>query len=382
MLKILFAEDDKVDRMAFERHVGKEGMPFDYVVAGSVREALMALKEQSFDAIITDYHLGDGIALDVLKAAADVPVIVTTGTGDEETAVAAMKAGAYDYLIKDPLRNYLKMLPVTVENAIKHKNAERALKEKQFEIENINAMLEMRVREEVAKSRDKDLMMIKQSRQAAMGEMIGNISHQWRQPLNALGLTIQDMLAAYRNNELTPDYMERSVAGAVNIIQQMSRTIDDFRNFFKPNKISTEFCIKKTIASTLSLIEKSLEHYSIRVEISGETRNVWGYPNEFGQAILNIIANAKDIVVERQVKNPVVSINISGKDGKTIIAISDNGGGIPEDIIDKIFEPYFTTKTQGTGIGLYMTKMIIVNHMNGRIYARNTGCGAEFIIEL
>ncbi|HXP49752.1 MAG TPA: PAS domain S-box protein, partial [Bacteroidia bacterium] len=124
-IKILFIEDDKVDQMAFKRFVKDENLSYNYTIAGSVSEAKRILDSEKFDIVIIDYHLGDGTAFDIFDLIKDTPVIITTGTGDEGIAVKAMKGGAYDYLIKDPERNYLKVLPITVENAIKHKKSEK-----------------------------------------------------------------------------------------------------------------------------------------------------------------------------------------------------------------------------------------------------------------
>lgn len=228
-------------------------------------------------------------------------------------------------------------------------------------------------------------ILIQQSRQAAMGEMISNIAHQWRQPLNALSLLIQNIDNMYDMKLLDDEYMKRSVDKATNLTQKMSHTIDDFRDFFKPNKQKILFSIAQEIHNSLNIIEASFNNANIEVVLDLEKINEYnGYPNEFSQVVLNILANAKDILIEKKIQNPKIWISMYAKDKDIIIEIVDNGGGIEADIIDKIFDPYYTTKDEGkgTGIGLYMSKLIIENHLSGMISVENNSDGAKFTIQL
>ncbi|GAM09358.1 blue-light-activated protein [Geobacter sp. OR-1] len=233
--------------------------------------------------------------------------------------------------------------------------------------------------------RDQEKLMILQSRQAAMGEMIGNIAHQWRQPLNILGLLLQQMELFFETGKFDANYLGQSVGKGMGIIQHMSRTIDDFRNFFRPDKEQKRFSISETINNTIALISDSFVSHMISIEVNNTCElEVDGYPNEFAQALLNILLNAKDVLLERKIAGPRISIAVSKAAGKGMIVIKDNAGGIAEEIIDKIFDPYFTTKgpQQGTGLGLYMAKMIIEKSMGGDLRARNGEEGAEFFIEV
>jgi two-component system C4-dicarboxylate transport sensor histidine kinase DctB len=233
--------------------------------------------------------------------------------------------------------------------------------------------------------RDKEQMLIHQSRMAAMGEMIGNIAHQWRQPLNMLGLLAQDLELTYKMGEFSAEYLERGVRRMLGAIQHMSKTIDDFRDFFKPEKQKADFRIQEVILRALSILEASLiaEHIEVSL-IPASDPVAKGYPSEFAQVIINIVANARDELVKRQVVSPSIRIEVGTEEGRGIVTISDNAGGIPDDIIDKIFDPYFTTKgpEQGTGLGLYMSKIIIERSMKGSLSARNVKEGAEFQIVL
>jgi PAS domain S-box-containing protein len=231
--------------------------------------------------------------------------------------------------------------------------------------------------------REKEQMLIQQSRLAAMGEMINNIAHQWRQPLNTLGLTIQAIQMHHEFEELTKEVMEQSVRTSMTLIQHMSQTIDDFRNYFKPEQTMVDFRVSQVISSTLAIIEGSFKHENVAVEVAEKDDPVvYGYRNEFAQSLLNILNNAKDALTERKVDQPWVRIAVSGDSGRAVVTISDNAGGIPEEILPRIFEPYFTTKgpQKGTGLGLYMTRNIIEKKMGGSLTARNTEEGAEFRI--
>ena len=215
-----------------------------------------------------------------------------------------------------------------------------------------------------------------------MGEMIGAIAHQWRQPLNALAINIQLLEDLYEDGTLDNKMLKELVQKNMETIQFMSNTIDDFRNFFRKDKEKVEFDIKEAIEKTIELQKAQLSNHNIKVITNLEPIKFKGYKNEFMQAILNLISNAKDVIIERN-KEGVIRISSKKDQDKIVIEIEDNGGGIPEDIIDRIFEPYFTTKEEGkgTGMGLYMVREII-HRMNGKISVTNTKEGAKFIIIL
>jgi len=255
-----------------------------------------------------------------------------------------------------------------------HQVAERALREET--IERLRAVEALRVKEQ---------MLIQQSRLAAMGEMIGNIAHQWRQPLNNLGLIVQQLPLFYKFGELTQESLDESVMQSMNIILHMSKTIDDFRNYFRPDKEKVEFKVRETIDTTLSLIKDTFKNHHISIEVVAKNDPIiHGYRNEFAQVLLNILNNARDILTERATDNPKVMITASSEGGRAVVTITDNAGGIPEEIMGKIFDPYFTTKgpQEGTGVGLFMSKTIIEKNMGGKLTGRNIANGAEFRIEV
>jgi len=233
--------------------------------------------------------------------------------------------------------------------------------------------------------REKDRLLLHQSRQAAMGEMIGTIAHQWRQPLNALGLTIQGLCLTYETGNLTREHLDATIAKAMDIIFHMSQTIDDFRNFFKPDKEKSWFRINQVVMNTVSLVEANFREYRIAIEVdASEEMETRGFPREYAQAFLNILMNARDALLEKGSAEPRVKVRAWMDEGRSVVSITDNAGGIKESIIDNIFDLYFTTKENGlgTGIGLFISKNIIEKNMGGRLTVRNAGEGAEFRIEV
>ena len=266
------------------------------------------------------------------------------------------------------------------------KKIEEDLRNRQESIENLNNSLESRIRQEVEKNREKDQMMYQQSRLASMGEMIGNIAHQWRQPLNIMALVMQDIYISDQLGNLTSKKVEESYEKSNNLLQYMSQTIDDFRNFFKQNDESAKFSIKEAVETVYNLVNTNLSYNQIECVIDvRHDSQVYGGLNEFKQVLINIINNAQEAIESNNVKsNKQIHILITQKNDNALVSIADMGGGISKGVMEKIFDPYFTTKeqTQGTGLGLYMSKQIIENSMCGSLSAKNIDNGAEFIITL
>ncbi|PHR68842.1 MAG: hypothetical protein COA66_16010 [Arcobacter sp.] len=245
--------------------------------------------------------------------------------------------------------------------------------------------LKVQIEHELKKNREKDRILIQQSKLAAMGEMLGNISHQWRQPLNNVSLILQFLRDNYKN--ANSETLDKFILRANNHINYMSQTIDDFRNFYKPSKNKNSFYINECMDSLLYMIKHEYKNENIKIIYDFESILIYNYENELKQALLNILNNAKDALLEKRKKSSFdafIKIDIKKAENKLFISIFNNGGNIEELIMDRIFEPYFTTKfeTQGTGIGLYMTKAIIENNMKGSITAKNENDGVDFVIVL
>ncbi len=259
------------------------------------------------------------------------------------------------------------------------------LKRLNKEIDYLNKTLEDRVAKEVTLNRDKDKMMLHQSRLAQMGEMISMIAHQWRQPLNNLSILMQTLVIQYKKGKLNDEKIESFHKDSYRLIQQMSDTIDDFRNFFKPDKEKKYFLLDDVIEHIHSIMNPLLTKNSIKFVLNGDKNiQLYGYPNELGQAVMNLVGNAKDAILENNSEKKEIEIDIQKYDKEVVIYIKDTGGGISKDLLEKIFEPYFSTKKDknGTGLGLYMSKLIIEKHMKGSLSVTNTQEGALFKIRL
>ena len=238
-------------------------------------------------------------------------------------------------------------------------------------------LLREKVSEEIEKNREKEQMLMHQSKLAALGEMLGNIAHQWRHPITRLSLLIQNFEMAYKMGKIDDKFVDKFKTKAFEQINYMSATIDDFTNFFKKDKEKQKFYVREVIEDALKLLEGRIKNIEIIKEYETKIA-INGYKTEFSQVILNILNNAIDILNERNITNKKIWIRIKNN----LIEIEDNAGGIEENIKEKIFEPYFTTKfqSQGTGIGLYMSKIIITKHFNYKLEVENSKNGAVFKI--
>lgn len=272
---------------------------------------------------------------------------------------------------------------VTLQNY--NQELERKVAERTQAIDELNHTLDRRVRDEIAKRKEQEHILIHQSRLAAMGEMIGNIAHQWRQPLNALSLVIQNIGMQHRAGQLTPDSMQRMGAKAEQLIGRMSSTIDEFRNFFKPNKLAEPFNLSHSLRASADIMEGVFKNHNIDLSVQcDESIELMGVAGEFSQVVLNLLSNAKDAVLEAGPMQPQIVVHAAREGDRVRIDVDDNGRGIGLAILDRVFEPYFTTKEEGkgSGIGLYMSKMIVENYMLGGLSVSNTGNGARFTIDV
>ena len=252
-----------------------------------------------------------------------------------------------------------------------------------LELEHHNKELERKIEEEVAKNREKDKLMFQQAKLASLGEMLGNISHQWRQPLmeiNSLFLPIEGKITL--DMPLDKEEILETIGKLNDITKYMSNTIDDFRDFFATDKEKIRFQLIEQINSTINIISGGLKTNNIKLDIIIQKNpEMIGYKNDYSQVLINIINNAKDILIQRKIKNPYIKISIFEENENIITTVEDNGGGIKVKPIEKIFEPFFTyEKIGGSGIGLFMSKLIIEKNMNGKLLVQNTLEGAFFKI--
>ncbi len=316
----------------------------------------------------------------------DIPIIFLTVKDEEKDIVKGFECGGVDYVTK-PF--YTSILLKRVETHLKLKI--------------LNDNLQKEVNEKIEKIRLKDQMLFQQAKMASMGEMIANIAHQWRQPLGSINSTIigvQSKLAIKKFDLNTPkgqkecmDYINEKLSNIEGYTQHLSHTIDDFRNFFKPNKDKTTFFISELIETSINLLSANFQNSDIQIITHINEAKIHTLENELLQVIINLLNNAKDALLKVEAHPcKVIFIHTKVENNTLHICVKDGAGGIEPEIMDKIFEPYFTTKHQshGTGIGLYMSKEIIEKHLHGSITCTNisfshknmTCKGAEFLITI
>ena len=261
-----------------------------------------------------------------------------------------------------------------------NQSLENKVKEQTKELTALNANLEKRVEEEIAKNEQSSRIMFRQSRRASMGEMMANIAHQWRQPLSELSIDLFKMKQSLNNeSEFLTTYEH-----AKQVIKNMSNTIDDFRNFFNANKPVENFLVSSCVDDALVMLKGTLDRNDIKIDIKSQKNVfVYGHQSELTQVFMNILVNAKDALKNSNIKNKKIQISIKSNKKSAIIDIKDNAELIKDNVMERIFEPYFTTKhkSSGTGLGLYMSKMI-VEHMKGEIIAENLKNWVNFKIIL
>ena len=235
------------------------------------------------------------------------------------------------------------------------------------------------------KIKSQEEIMIAQSRHAAMGEMISMIAHQWRQPISVISMEASNILVDIELELLNDASLKEISTNIIKQTQELSQTIDDFRNFFKPDKVASLHFIYKIIEDALGVIGKSLQNnnISITLHVSQEIE-IYTYSRELMQVFINIIKNAKEALELIEKENKFILIDVEEKENDVVVKIADNAGGIDKEILDKIFDPYFTTKgiKNGTGLGLYMSKTIIEKHLRGSLKAVNENDGVSFIMNL
>ena len=284
---------------------------------------------------------------------------------------------------------------VDVSNSSTLKALSHLISQTSLELEEINSSLEKRVKEEVGKNIKKEKLLQRQSRLAQMGEMINMIAHQWRQPLSAISSSIIGIeskisigkfdFSQESDREIFLKFLNRKLSGISDYVNTLSETIDDFRNFFKPDKKKELVSFSEPVKKALKIVESSMKTKGIKIlTLFKNDDNILFYKNEMMQVILNILKNSEDNFIEKNIKNPKIKITTYFKDKNYTIRIEDNGGGIPNKILPKIFDPYFSTKNEknGTGIGLYMSKIMVEEHHNGKLSAKNIEDGISFKIEI
>jgi PAS domain S-box-containing protein len=330
------------------------------------------LLKSDFQSITHPDHLAEDLVSFKALAAGDIPEVVKEKRyldRSGRTVWARLRMVRLPVIPGHPPR-----ILALVEDITEHLQAGAALaRERQA--------LEAQVQSALVDLRLKDQMLASQNRLAAMGEMVSNIAHQWRQPLNALSLLLANLRDAFRFGDLDSAAVERTFALGDVLIQRMSSTISDFRSFLRPGKAKAAFSAVDQVRAAVRLMEGSLVAADIRVQIDADADvQLFGFESEYCHVLLNLLANAREAILDRRVHPGRITIRVWAEAGFGGLAMADNGGGIPDECLDRIFEPYFSTREMGTGIGLYLSKQIIESSMGGRIRAGNGPDGAEFTV--
>ncbi|RYA22412.1 hybrid sensor histidine kinase/response regulator [Malaciobacter halophilus] len=331
----------------------------------SAQEGMEILMKEDINLILTDIQMPeiDGFEfaeyLKSIEKTKDIPLIFITGIYDkDEYKRRGYDIGAIEYITK-PIDDLLldAKLKVYIDIFERSKKREDELEEK-------------------------NEILIHQAKMATMGEMIGVIAHQLKQPLNVLSLYCNDVKDSYNFGEINDEFIDEFSKKTKSNINFMSQTIDDFRDFFNPKKSKSKFLLKKVIENSQSLLLKQLQNNNVNLHIDVSNEEVYGVDSELEQVILNLLTNAQDAFIEREIEQRDIYITAGSNKNYTVLVVEDTAGGIKEDDPEKIFDPYFTTKEKGTGTGLYMVKLVVKTSFNGELKLKNTGKGAKFIMIL
>ena len=344
----------------------EENFDINILTALKAQEAIEIVMNNPIDLILTDVQMPDidgfefAQYLKEIETTKDIPVIFITGIYEkDEYKNKGYNLGAIEYITK-PIDNKLLIsklkIYINIFNTIKTS------------------------RNRLNKTED---LLIYSAKMASMGEMVGLISHQLKQPLNVLTLSVDDIKLSYDFNEIDANFIEDYYKNSKNQIEYMNKTINSFLDFFNPNKKKEDFLINDCIKQSREILKSKIDKLSVDFKLDiDENLKSFGVEIELTQVLINIINNSLDAFMEKNISKPEIFIKLFKKEDKNILMIEDNALGVENNQLDKIMEPYYTTKDNGTGIGLYMVKLIIKNSFNSELKVLNTQKGLSFIIFL
>jgi C4-dicarboxylate-specific signal transduction histidine kinase len=382
-MNILYVEDDEETLKVYTKILSKYSKNIKYTTNG--KDALNIFQNNKIDIIISDINMpimnGIKLAKSIKEINSNTPIFFTTAFNENKYLMESIDMGIDGYILK-PIDT--KKLLSKLEKSAKNITIQKiAIKQKKFLAqENIDMSIEMLKYLDELESKDKILMH--QSKLASMGEMMDAMAHQMKQPLNAISLKNSLLEILNSNNQLTSKTIEETTKEIDTQIHHISRTIDEFRNFLRPNKRKENINVFETIESVISLTNDRIKNNSLQINnLTDKNLSIHVIKNEFIHILINLINNSIDAFIEKNIpqNSRVISFSSEIKDTNIIINVLDNAGGIPQSVITKIFEPNFTTKdeSKGTGIGLYMCKLII-EKLNGKIEVSNKDDGVLFNI--
>lgn len=361
----LLLVDDVEENIHSLKMMIEDSFDVEIYSALSAQDGIKILMKENIDLLLTDVQMPeiDGFEfveyLKNIERTKDIPVIFITGIYDkDEYKTKGYNLGAVEYITK-PIHDVLlnSKLKVYID-----------IFEKRKKNENIIA--------------SKNRVLIHQSKMATLGEMIGVISHQLKQPLNILSLYCNGVKHSFEFDEINEEFIEKFSKNTREQIEFLSETIDDFKDFFNPNKEKKEFNIKHALNRSLKILGNQLEVNQIKLNLKLENEKVYGIETELEQVILNILNNSIDAFKEKNIENKNINITVSSKQSYTILIMEDNAQGAKIDNLEKLFDPYYTTKATGTGTGLYMVKLVIKNSFLGDLKISNSKNGLRYIIAL
>ncbi len=255
------------------------------------------------------------------------------------------------------------------------------LEDKNKQLKRLNEDMQSLVQEEIKKNRENQKLIKLQARHAQMGELIGMITHQWKQPLNIINMSCLFLQIKYNTKQLDKQLFTQKIDDILSQSSHLNQTILDFQNFFNPSLQKESFSIIDTISNILNLVRSDYTTKNITIDLKGDPEiEAYGYPNEYSQVILALLQNSRDAFLLNPHDDMKIEITVGQQDGYSTVSLKDNAGGIPEAIIGKIFDAYMTTKKEGSGLGLHISKSIIEEMMKGEISIQNIENGAKFII--
>ncbi|MEA3497717.1 MAG: response regulator [Campylobacterota bacterium] len=364
-LTALYVEDEVALQQGVSEYLKKLFKRVECAVDG--KEGLEKYKKEKYDIVITDIEMPIMNGLEMAKAIKDIDsnqsIIIMSAYTNTSYFVDSIQIGVSGYIIK-PM-DYKQMNQVIYKTVLNIQDHQKVI--------DYEKHLEDRVNEEVLKNKINQKILFEQSKMASMGEMLESIAHQWRQPLSVISTAASGMKMQKEYAILTDEVFNNSIDSIVGAAIHLSDTIDDFRDFFKPGKKKELYSLKESFHRATDLLSSKFKNRGIEVIENMDDTKIYGLSNDLVQVFMNILNNAKDALEESSTTRRLIFIDIELKDDSILISIKDNAGGVPELLMEKIFESHFTTKADkdGTGIGLYMTKQIISDHLNGKISVEN-----------
>jgi len=386
-MNVLLVDDDKEFLDAVARLLRRMFNDFNVLLTTSGKEAIKVVQNENIDLIFLDLNMPITNGIEIAKIlqhteqTKDIPIIFVTSENYEQFKKEGFELGSVDYISK-PIDTNILINKITLYATILRQN---------LLLEHTNHKLKKKLHKAKDRNKIHEKMMIHNSKTSVMGEMIGAIAHQWRQPLNIIATSMINLETKAELGKLTLSEIQRINTKINSTLAFLSKTIDNFRNFFLLSNEKNSMNLIETIQSTIDIVKIQFTAHNINVEFTYSkdvSFEFEGFYNEIRQVVMNLLANSKDAIELKMKKveglDGKIAIDINKKDDKYIISICDNGGGVDEKIQSKIFNPYFSTKfaEQGTGIGLYMSKTIIEKLHEGeiRVYNKNDGACFEFKI--